>query len=140
MTIAYDRERRVYLDSETGEYMKEDYIDREYERYNFMLYDHKDSAIVGLEAQEYVSKFNEDAPLAERLLQTIILKAWTPDRPGRSPTNRHLLDAGDPLIDRISVFLRARNAHFSRPASPVKYEIVFDPKGEKSVKELKHRD
>ena len=138
MTLNYDRDRRVYLDSETGEYMTVDQVDRDLSWYCFMLYDREGGTIVGTEAQEYVSKFREDEPERVAQLQTIILTAWTPD-PGNKPTNRHLLEAGDPLIDRMSDFLRARRAHRSRPETPVEYEIVFDPNGEKSVKEINHR-
>jgi hypothetical protein len=137
MTINYDRKRRIYLDSETQEYMTVDQVDRDLSWYCFMLYDPKGDAIVGVEAQEYVSKFRDDEPEKAAQLQTIILNAWTPDT-GNSPTNRRLLEAGDPLIDRISDFLRARRAHGSRPETPVEYEIVFDPSGEKSGKDL-HR-
>ena len=140
MTIEYDRERRVYLDSDTGDYMTEDLVDREAAWYNFVLYNGEHKATVGIEAQEYVASFRKDTPGIAAKLQTIILKAWTPDSTGQSPTNRILLDPGDPRIDRISDFLRARRAHASRPETPVEYEIVFDPKAKKSVKKIKHGD
>ncbi len=133
MAITYSTDRQAYVDSESGEYMTERQVDRDYMHYDFALYRSDGTMVVGVETQQFLA--NPDRKNDERpLVQCFIRKAWKPD--AKHTSHRAYLTETDPLIERITTFLVARRAHFSGNQDNSGFEVFVEFGPDKTWKEI----
>jgi hypothetical protein len=133
MNITYDQDRNAFVSEESGEYLILDVADRESAHFYYHVYKNDDGLLVGALIQRYTAVRQEEGGDAA-LIQYFVRKAWKAG--ATAVTDRVPLTENDLLMRKLETFVRASHVHAVRDAERCKFEMLFDPAGTKSLKEL----